>query len=270
MGPARPRVGRFLGDRAWGRILFAADRRPIVSAKERREVPIGSASIELWLQSSGPGDANQPDLVVLRLLGARGRAELATLDPARYLPSATSLVAAMHPAGFGGARGTCTLSRYFNGVWAAYDFLAARFPCAAIWVYGKSIGGLGALFLAATRSPHAIVVRNVVDVPSIAGERAGRSIRAMVPEALDAKRWAVHAQCPALFVISGADRLARPAIQRGVVAAYAGRAETLEVSGAHDDREFTAPDVSRYEKALSLLWKQPSYTREAVTFRRTP
>jgi hypothetical protein len=250
----RPRVDRFLGDRVWGRLLFAADRRQIVSAKARLDIAIGNASVELWLQSNSPGAMNQPDLVVLRLLGARGRAELATLDPARYLPSTTSVVAAMNPAGFGGARGTCTLSRYFIGVQATYDCLTARFPRAAIWAYGKSIGGLGALFLAATRSPRAIVVRNVVDVPSIAAGRAGRSVRAIIPEALDAQRWAVHARCPALFVISSADHLARPTIQRDVVAAYAGRAETLDVSGAHDDRELMASDRLRYEKALNLLW----------------
>ncbi len=250
-----PKVNGLWGDRAWGRLLFSADRKAISCTKKRTEVEIGNASVELWLESCGPGDmSDQPKLVVLRLLGARGRAELATQDPARYLPSVTSLVATMNPAGFGSTSGTCALSRYFAGIVAAYDSITERFPGATIWVHGKSIGGLGALYLAATRSPHTIVLRNVVDVAGIAAERVGRGIRTIIPAALDAQRWAAHARCPALFVVSRADRFAKPIIQRNVVAAYGGPADCLEVAGAHDDRELKAEDVPRYAEALVRQW----------------
>lgn len=250
-----PRVNGLWGDRIWGRLLFAADRKPISCAKQRIEVAIGNASVELWLESCGRGDtSHKPALVVLRLLGARGRAELATQDPARYLLSVTSLVATMNPAGSGSTRGTCLLSRYFAGIVAAYDSITEHFPGAAIWVHGKSIGGLGALYLAAIRSPNAIVVRNVVDVGGIAAARAGRGIRAFIPAALDAQRWAAHARCPALFVVSSDDRFARPTIQQNVAAVYAGPIDRLEVGGAHDDRQLMAHDVPRYAAALMRLW----------------
>ena len=172
-----PRVDRFWGDRLWGRLLFSPSRQHISCAKKRLELPVGSGSVELWLEESGPQGA-QPALVVLRLLGARGRAEIATLDPIRYLPTLSSVISTVNTPGFGGARGHCTLSRYFAGIGAAYDVIATRFPGAAIWVHGKSIGGLGALYLAATRSPKAIIVRNVVDVSGIRhgwGGSCGRS-----------------------------------------------------------------------------------------------
>jgi pimeloyl-ACP methyl ester carboxylesterase len=192
--------------------------------------------------------------VVLRLLGARGRAELATLDPARFLTSVRSVVATVNPTGFGGARGSCALSSYFAGIYAAYDAVVSQFPSAAIWVHGKSIGGLGALYLAATRSPKAIVVRNVVDVSGIAAARAVGFAHAFMPQALDARSWAAIARCPALFVVSSDDRLADPAIQQKVIDLYGGQASVLKVSGSHDDRELTPVDVPRYAEAVARLW----------------
>jgi pimeloyl-ACP methyl ester carboxylesterase len=248
-----PRVDRFWGDRIWGRLLFSPGRGAIPCAKRRLEVAVGNASVELWLEECGPKEA-QPKLVVLRLLGARGRAELATLDPARFLPSIHSVVASINSSGFGGTRGNCELSRYFAGLGAAYDAVVAQYPSAAIWIQGKSIGGLGALYLAATRPPRAIVIRNVVDVSGIAAARAERFARAIIPEALDARRWAALARCPALFVVSGDDRLAKPVTQQEAIEAYGGPKNVLKVRGSHDDRELTPVDVPRYAEAVARLW----------------
>jgi hypothetical protein len=146
------------------------------------------------------------------------------------------------------------LSSYFAGIDAAYDAVATRFPGAAIWVHGKSIGGLGALYLAATRSPRAIVVRNVVDVSGIAAVRVGRFSRTFIPKALDAQCWAALARCPALFVVSSDDRLAKPAIQQKVIDLYSGQASVLKIIGCHDDRELTPVDVPRYAEAVARLW----------------
>jgi len=234
-------------------MLFSPTRQHISCAKERLELPVGSGSVELWLEEFGP-HGSQPALVVLRLLGARGRAELATLDPIRYLPTLSSVIATVNTPGFGGARGHCTLSRYFAGIGAAYDAVATRFPGAAIWVHGKSIGGLGTLYLSATRSPRAIIVRNVVDVSGIAAARAGRFVRTVIPKALDARRWTAHARCPALFVVSSNDGLAQPGIQQKVIDLYGGQASVLKVSGSHDDRELTHIDTPRYAEALGQLW----------------
>jgi hypothetical protein len=250
-----PRVDGFWGDRLWGRLLFAPSRQSIPCAKQRLAVAIGNLSVELWLEKCGPSGL-PPKLVVLRLLGARGRAEHATQDPARFLPSVPSVVAAANPPGFGGACGHCTLSRYFAGIGAAYDAVANRFPDAAIWVHGKSIGGLGALYLAAKRSPKAIVVRNVVDVSGIAAARVGRFARTFVPKALDARRWAELARVPALFVVSSDDRLAKPGIQQEAIEAYGGTTYVLNVSGSHDDRELTPVDAPRYAEAVGRLWAE--------------
>jgi len=171
------------------------------------------------------------------------------LDPIRYLPTLSSVISTVNTPGFGGSRGHCTLSRYFAGIGAAYDVIAIRFPGAAIWVHGKSIGGLGALYLAATRSPRTIIVRNVVDVSGITAARVGRFVRKVIPKALNARRWAALAHCPALFVVSIDDRPAESAIQK-VVGAYGERASVLKVGGSHDDRELAPADMPRYAAAV--------------------
>jgi pimeloyl-ACP methyl ester carboxylesterase len=253
-GNDAPAIDGLWGDRWWVRLLFLPSREPIPCAKERLEILVGDASVELWLEKNGPSICGgQPNLIVLRLLGARGRGELATLDPARFLPSVSSVVATVNPTGFGGTRGRCTLENYFAGVGAAYDAIETQFPDVAILVHGKSIGGLGALYLAAIRSPKAIVVRNVVDVSGIAAARFGSWVRRVVPKALDARCWAALARCPALFVVSSGDRLAKPAIQQAVIDTYGGPAARLEVIGAHDDRELEIHDVPKYVQALEQL-----------------
>jgi hypothetical protein len=146
------------------------------------------------------------------------------------------------------------LSRYFSAIGAAYDAVVAQYPSAAIWVHGKSIGGLGALYLAATRAPKAIVARNVVDVSGIAAARAGRVSRTFIPKALDAQRWAALARGPALFVVSSEDRLAKPVFQQEAIEAYGGSTNVLKISGSHDDRELTPVDVPRYAQAVGRLW----------------
>lgn len=249
-----PRIDSIWLDRLWGRLLFKPTRQSIPCDKQRFDVAAGETSVELWLDTCGLDRRSRPpDLVVLRLLGARGRGELATRDPARFLPDIASVVATVNPPGFGGSAGPSGLSRYIASIGAAYDAVTTQYPDAKIWVHGKSIGGLGALYLAATRTPGAIVVRNVVDPQGITRYFGGLVGRA-VPAVLDARLWARRGRCPALFVVSRDDRLARPVVQRKVLAAYGGHAECLEVGGAHDDRALAPVDEGRYAQALRRLW----------------
>jgi hypothetical protein len=97
------------------------------------------------------------------------------------------------------------------------------------------------------------VLRNVVDVGGIATSVGGRAVAAAVPTALDARRWAEHALCPALFVVSEGDRLARPGVQNRVIEAYGGQAVKLDVSGRHDDATLAAVDLPRYAEAVRRL-----------------
>lgn len=249
-----PHVNSIWGSRFWGWLLFAPTRQSIPCDKRRLDVSVGDASVELLLDTSGSDRSSRPpDMVVLRLLGARGRGELATRDPARFLPEIASTVATVNPPGFGGSPGPCGLSHYFAGVGAAYDALATQYPDAKIWVHGKSIGGLGALYVAATRTPAAIVERNVVDLRGITAH-VGGWLGSCIPDALDARAWATHGRCRALFVVSRDDEVARPSLQRNVIASYGGPVECLEVGGAHDERALALMDEGRYAEALQRLW----------------
>ncbi len=98
---------------------------------------------------AGQDAGDTPDFVVLRFLGARGRAELATTDPANRLPERRAITWTLNPPSFGRTRGPLTIDNYLIAATKAFDFLAEKYPDAPIWLYGKSIGASCAL----SRSP---------------------------------------------------------------------------------------------------------------------
>ncbi len=222
--------------------------------------------MQLWGEASHAASNTEepgPDLVVLRLLGARGRAELATQDPANRLSGLRSITWTVNPPRFGQSSGPLSVEHYLEGVLAAFDFLCARHPNARIWVYGKSIGATGAMFLAAHRVPSALIVKNIIDVPAVMRARLDRwlpawvaaRVSASVPEGLNPSGRAPAARSPALFVVSDEDELAPPHLQEIVFRAYGGSAHLLRVRGQHDERTLCADDEPRYAAALNRLWE---------------
>jgi len=199
----------------------------------------------------------------MRLLGARGRAELATPDPANRLPGVRSITWTLNPRGFGGSGGRATIGDYCRSAIDGYDALASRYPDAHFMVYGKSIGGTAALYLGAQRSVDALVVKNAIDVRAVTARRLRRwfpgalvnSICNTLPPEMHAAIWATQCRCPALFVVSANDRLAHPQSQEAIAACYGGAARTLTVAGNHDDHKLDANDEVPYGSAIRELWE---------------
>lgn len=255
--PNRSASGTRLWGRLWAHVLLSPSSHPIACGKQELRLPSGTGVTQLWGEWSCGGQSGRegpPALVVLRLLGARGRAELATGDPANRLSGVRSVTWTLNPPGFGGSDGQVTIADYLGGALEACDFLAARFPDARLWVYGKSIGATAAIFLAAHRSLSALVLKNVIDVRAITRRRLGRwvpraianAVSANVPAELHPASWGAQCRCPALFVISSSDQLSWPDSQEAVVAQYGGTASALRVHGVHDELALTDEDESRY------------------------
>ena len=249
-------------NRFWARALLSPSRREIACQKHEARVLTAAGVVQLWSEASHAGEL-APELVVLRLLGARGRAELATQDPANRLASVRSATWTLNPPRFGKSSGPLRVDHYLAGALAAFDFLSSEHPNARIWIYGKCIGATAAMHVAAQRKPAALLVKNIIDVPAVmrartnrwlAGSMAAR-VSASVPDELDARRSAALAVSPALFVVSDDDDLAPPQLQEAVLRAYAGSAHLLRVRGQHDERALSAEDEPRYAAALHRLWE---------------
>lgn len=121
--------------RLWSRMLLAPSSRRIPCEKQEVQVPYRHGAVQLWAEPSPGGefaDEGAPELVILRLLGRRGRAELATQDPSNRLVGIRSMTWTLNPPGFGGSSGPVTVATYLGSVVAAYDFLAARYAGALI------------------------------------------------------------------------------------------------------------------------------------------
>ena len=255
-----------LRSRFWARVLLRPSRRAIVCSKVEIRVSSAGLTTQLWGQVSGGRDNGASQLVVLRLLGARGRAELATLDPVDRAPVSAATVWTMNPPGFGGSDGPLDLDGYKRGALAAFDFVRAHHPGARVWVYGKCIGGAIALHVAASRSPDAIIVKNLVDVAAVTRVRLARWLPARLTRyiaqsaqaEIDVGALAAAALCPALFVVSREDEVANPDTQFAVARTYAGGAATLSVHGDHDRPALAPDDEQGYVAAIARLWSTPA------------
>ena len=253
-------------ERFWARVLLSPDSSVIECTKEEARVPNGSGLTQVW------GDYSEaqrtadvaPDLLVLRLLGARGRAELATQDPANRLSGVRSITWTVNPPGFGDSTGPLAIDHYLRGALAAYDFVATRYRGARIWVYGKSIGGTAAIYLAAQRVPDAVILKNPINVPAVAAHRVSRwlpklvadRVCATIPRELDPVLWARTAKSRVLFVISRGDRLSLQGNQEEIARCYGGCVDVLHVAGTHDQPALSEEDEPRYSAALRAMWNR--------------
>lgn len=249
----------------WRSLLFSPTADKLTCKKRQALVSTANGIVALWGERSGPDARAQ--LAVLRLLGARGRAELATLDPARRLHAVSSMTWTLNPPSFGGSTGPLTLDSYCAAVVAAYDFVAREHENARLWVYGKSIGGTGALYLASQRPAHAVIAKNPINLPALTQRRLSRwlpralvqAVVTSVPGEFDPVLAARRSLTPrALVITSRDDQLSLPESQAAIVRSYSGVAAVLEVEGGHDEQTLRPADEPRYRAAIEALWNDPA------------
>src|SRR5258708_40164653 len=99
--------------------MLSPSTKEIVSQKSAVHVPTRAGVVQLWGEASHAASNTEepgPDLVVVRLLGARGRAELATQDPANRLSGLRSITWTVNPPRFGQSSGPLSVEHYLEGV----------------------------------------------------------------------------------------------------------------------------------------------------------
>jgi pimeloyl-ACP methyl ester carboxylesterase len=235
----------------------------IPCSKEEHLVDVPWGKVQLWREySRGPNArSTTADLVFLRFLGSRGRAEMATLDPADRLAGGTAEVWTVNPPGFGGTSGPPDLEHYADCALAAAEYVCKRAAGRPIWICGKSIGTAAALLVAANADVAGLILRNAMPLRELLRRHyvwrtAGVSrfiVARAIPSRLDSLSNARRSRAPALFLVSREDRVVPPPIQHEVIAAYGGAKRAIEVAGGHDERAFHPADEREYRKQITEL-----------------
>jgi pimeloyl-ACP methyl ester carboxylesterase len=228
----------------------------IPCSKEEHLVDVPWGKVQLWREYSG--ERGKADTVFVRFLGSRGRAEMATLDPADRLNGRSADVWTVNPPSFGGTSGPPNLEHYADCALAAAAYVAGYSESRPLWICGKSIGTAAALLVAANMQIAGLILRNAMPLPDLLKRHyALRTLglsrllaAAAIPRRLDSLSNAQNARAAALFLVSKHDTVVPPIFQHQLIAAYAGPKVVLEVSGGHDERALQPNDEAAYRQAL--------------------
>jgi uncharacterized protein len=235
----------------------------IPCTKEEHLIDVPWGKVQLWREYNEAASRHsaRAQHIFLRFLGSRGRAELATLDPADRLPETPAKVWTVNAPAFGGTSGPPDLEHYADCALAAVDYLSKRLEGRPLWLCGKSIGTTAALLAAANSDVAGLILRNAMPLRELlkrhyAWRTAGLSqflIAPGIPPRLDSLSNATRTRAPALFLVSREDRVVPPVFQHQLIASYAGRAIVLEVAGGHDERVLQPADEEAYRHLLAEL-----------------
>jgi pimeloyl-ACP methyl ester carboxylesterase len=235
------------------RLVFRPSRQPIPTPKHPLLLDAPWGKIQVWTERTPACGNAEPEVFLLRFLGARGRAEMGTTDPLNRAPDAKGEVWIANPPGFGTSTGPISLPRYAAAALRVFDALRQRAAGRPVWVYGQSFGTTAALHVAAQRQIDWLVLKNVTPARQILRLHLPRGFqwiadtRAMrLPPELDAHRNAALAQAPALFLTSRHDQLAPPALQAAIRDAYQGPSELCLINATHDQHLLEPDDDRRY------------------------
>ncbi len=211
----------------------------------------------------------EPDLFVLRFLGAGGRAEMGTTDPLNRLPHARGEIWIANPPGFGLSTGPVSLMRYAESALRVFDEMAAIAGSRKVWVYGQSFGTAAALHVAANRRVDWLVLRNVTPVKELMERHApyplkwvARALARTVQEELDVSRNAAKSENRCFFLTSREDRLAPLDVQCAVQKSYRGPSEMCLVAGVHDQHVLAVDDDLRYRHHIERAYGEEEKQRQ--------
>lgn len=245
------------------RVFFRPSHNYLPSHKEELIVSASWGEVQIWREYHLPTNAPHasPELLVLRFLGSRGRAEMATLDPVDRLGDVASEVWTVNAPGFGRTTGPASLKRYADSSLLAHEAILKHAAGRPVWVAGKSLGTAAALHVCARLGASGVIIRNAMPLRELIMQRyawwnlwlPAWAVARQVPATLENVANATRCQVPALFLVSRDDRIVPPNFQQQVIDAYAGEKEVLGVAGGHDERQLSVADELRYLQALRSL-----------------
>jgi len=233
---------------------------PVVD-KARHEIAREGVRFEVWIQRRG--QAARPDMFVLKFVGAGGRAELASEHPADAWPDITTEVWTVNPPGYGTSGGQASLQVMPRMARAAFQEMAEAAHGSLLAVVGNSLGTSAALFVAARFAVDGLLLRNPPPLRQLIAERHGwwnfglsRWVARQVPDELCSITNARRVEAPALFVMSGQDRVVPPSYQRQIHEAYAGERQVMVLHSADHATPATEAEQPAYLASLAWLRQQ--------------
>lgn len=246
------------------KLILQPTRDPIdVEHKSCERIPFRSGFIEAWLEKSPPGQAHAPEtaeLFVIKFPGTGGRAERATLHPAEVWGDLPAQVWTVNPPGYGGSSGPATLGAMSAAAEAVYRHVRQVADDRPVIVTGNSLGNISALHLAANFKVDGLLLRNPPPLRELIVGKHGwwtlgmaAFIAWQVPSELCALSNAALADCPALFVMSGKDRMVPPRFQQLVIDAHAGSNRVFLLPAADHGTPITEAEAPEYLKQLDWL-----------------
>jgi len=239
--------------------------------KRRRLVAWDRGNAEVWIHTangddeggagsvSDGGGAGPADLYLLKLSGNAGRAELTGDWPATAWPEKRVEIWSCNPPGYGGSSGAARMRDFPPALSAVYAALKAEAAGRPILVMGTSLGGCGALYLAAAHDPAGAILRNPAPLGEfIRGEfcaitlGAARLIARQVPPPLDAVRQAARARAPAIFVMAMRDTVIPTEYQQRIFDAYAGDKRLIQL----EDADHADPPALDEQEAIEAACRE--------------
>lgn len=249
-------------------LILKPTRDPIdTSHKARKQIDFEGGHIEVWLAHNKPDNfldsMDSPDLFVLKFPGTGGRAERGTLHPAEIWNDLYSEVWTVNPPGYGGSSGRATLRSLPQSAQTVFRHLRTVAGDRPIIVTGNSLGNISALHVAANFPIEGLLLRNPPPLRELIIGKHGwwslglsRFIARQVPHTLCSISNAAATSCPALFVMSGRDRMVPPRYQRLIIDAHAGEKRVFVLPEADHASPVTKEDAPDYVEHLAWLRSQ--------------
>ncbi len=148
-------------------------------------------------------------------------------------------VLALDYRGYGASAGTPSEAGLYQDAAAAFDYLVEtrQVDPADIVIYGRSLGGAVATWLAAHRRPGALILEStftrLADVGSY--RYPWLPVRLLSRNSFDSVAQITHVRCPILVAHGGADTTVPQAFGRELARVAGARAEFLALPGGHND-----------------------------------
>lgn len=241
------------------RLVLNPSRDPLpLEDKIAELMPYGRHKLEVLKMRFG---VDEPQAYILKFGGNGSRAERAESHPGEIWPHLNAEVWAVNYPGYGNSTGRASLRRMVESSDSLFQYMQSVACGKPIIVTGNSIGTTCALYLAARRPIAGLMLRNPPPLKQlIVGEHGwwnlwlgARVVAAGVPNELNSIANAAAAQAPAVFVMSGRDRVVPPRYQQLIQDAYAGPKRIVLDPTAGHSTELAADVAPQYLAALRWL-----------------
>ncbi|HUT32053.1 MAG TPA: alpha/beta hydrolase, partial [Planctomycetota bacterium] len=155
--------------------------------------------------------------------------------------------------GYGQSQGSPTEHGTYLDAQAAWDYLVERaVPAERIVIYGESLGGAVAAWLAKENAPGALVLQSTFTSLPDVGARVypWLPVRLLSRFRYDARSHVQQVKCPVLVAHGSRDEIVPYALGRKLFEAANEPKEFLEISGSHNDG-LALPDITGLDAFLS-------------------